>query len=442
MLSSTGADVRKKEFLLVNIVAVMFMSTCGGGGGSPACPGRLYNAPSLYVLGNYVYASFYSKTKSLNPADASCPTNTNPYDLSFAKSTDGGNTWTSTVVQSAISTSADPTEMFPQTISADPSNTNRIYISFIDSAHNLFCAASSDGGRTWSSSRVENVQNMTAVGHALSTDASGNIYILYTALNITNPGAPIATLKSAKSTDFGATWTLATADPAVGTGFYPSLAIDTSNIVYACYYYRQTFGGFRCVSSANGITWATPVDVKIDNTLSGVLSSVAVAPGAVYVAFYNPISYTVLPGGGIVENKNGVIQLMKSVNGGLSYGGLVTVDSNTYTGRAPSMAINGNYTYIAYGLLQDEGAPDIRLKFASSSNSAATFTVRSAELGTGIAITDNAYGPNYLSSSLKYATSNGTGKLYLMLVTGGGSTLVFQTSSDNGSTWGSKNLNL
>ncbi|MEI6080003.1 MAG: sialidase family protein [bacterium] len=433
--------MRKKDFLLVTIVAVMLMSTCGGGGG-PACPGKLYNAPSLYVLGNYVYASFYSKTKSLNPGDASCPTNTNPYDLSFAKSTDGGNTWTSTIVKAAISTTADPTEMFSQTISADPSNTNRIYISYIDSSHNLFCAASSDGGRTWSSSRVETVQHMTAVGHALSTDASGSVYILYTALDVTNPGAPTATLKSAKSTDFGVTWTLATADPAIGTGFYPSLAIDSSNIVYACYYYRQTFGGLRCISSANGVTWGSPINVKIDNTLSGVFSSVAVAPGAVYVAFYNPGSYTVLPGGGIVENKNGTLQLMQSVNSGISYSGLVTVDSNTYTGRAPSMAVNANFVYIAYGLLQDEGAPDMRLKFASSINSGAAFTVRSAELGTGVAITDNVYGPNYLSSSLKYSTSNGIGKLYLMLVDDGGSTLVFQTSSDNGSTWGSKNLSL
>ncbi|MEI6093331.1 MAG: sialidase family protein, partial [bacterium] len=334
----------KRGFLfLFSVVWLLFLATCGRQD-SPSCSGKLYNSPSIYVAGTYVYTSIYAKNKSLDPSDPTCPTNTEPYNLVFGKSTDSGNTWTTVTVKQNISPSSEPIGLSSQAIAADPNNSSRVYISYIDSNNILYCASSADGGSSWTFSRVENTTNTTVVDHAIITNSSGGVHIVYTAIN-----AGLATLKSAKSTDFGATWTLNTIDPSSNTGYKPSLTIDSNNYLYVSYYYVDTNGGLKFARSTDlGSNWS-PVAVKTaDGTVSGPFSSVAVSSSAIYIAFYNPGGYVVISGG-YTENKNGKIQIMKSTNGGSSFSSLIDIDTNSYSGKNMSLVSDGaNNLYTSY----------------------------------------------------------------------------------------------
>lgn len=431
--------MKKNIIILVYTVTLFFLIISCGRQDSPSCSGKIYNSPSIYVAGTYVYTSIYAKNKSADPNDASCPTNTDAYDLVFGKSTDSGNTWSAVTVKQKISPSADPINLSSQAIAADDTNSNRIYISYIDSNNILYCASSADGGSTWTFSRVENTTNTTVADHAIETDSAGGVHIVYTAIN-----SGLATLKAAKSTDFGATWTLKDVDTASNTGYKPSITIDSSNLLYVSYYYSDTNGGLKFARSIDlGSTWS-PVVVKTgDGTVSGPFSSVAVTSSAIYVAFYNPGGYTVISGG-YTENKNGTIQIMKSTNGGSSFSSLVNIDTNSYSGKNLSLVSDGsNNLYVSYGLYQDEGViTDNELKFASSTNGGATFTIRSGSIATGLAPTENRSGLNYLSNAMTYYNLNGIKRLYLIYVASSASNAVFQTSTDGGTTWGAKNLAL
>ena len=430
-----------KAAVFLTALIVMFLSACGHQSGS-SCSGKLYNSPSLYVLGTNIYVSIYSKVKSSDPSNPSCPANTNAYDLTFGKSTDGGNNWTSTVVKQKISPSSTPVQLYSQTIAADPTNTNRIYISYIDSTNTLFCATSADGGSTWSSSRVESTTNTTVIGHAIVTGLNGSVYIIYTAVV-----AGQVNLKFASSTDNSATWSNQTfIDSTPGAGYYPSVAIDSANILYVSYYYAQTNGGLKFAKLTTLGSVLSSLSVKTnDGTVSGPFSSIAATSNGIYIAFYNPGGYTTLAGG-YTESKNGNVQLVSSVDGGNNFPlstNLFNVDTNPYTGRAVSLAANGSNLYVAYGLYQDEGAvTDDRLKFASSTNGGVNFNIRPAEIASGLAVTYNRSGLNYLSSSMLYYSPNGLGKLFLMYAGSGGTNAVFATSSDGGSSWGAINLAL
>ena len=428
-----------KSAVFLTILIILFLSACGHQD-SPSCAGKLYNSPSLYVLGSYVYTSIYSKNKSSDPNNPSCPANPNAYDLVFGKSTDGGNTWNSTLVKQNISPSSTPVQLYSQTIAADPTNTSRVYISYIDSTNTLYCASSADGGSTWSFTRVENTTNVTVLGHSIVTGLNGSVYIVYTA--VVNG---LANLRFVSSTDNGKTWNSpVTVDSNTGAGYYPSLAIDSANYLYVSYYYAQPTGGLMFAKSTSfGAGWSNFAVKTSDTTVSGPFSSIAtISNGAIYIAFYNPGGYTPTAGG-YTENKDGTVQLMSSANGGASFSNPVTIDSNSYTGRAPAIAASGSNVYVAYGLYQDEGAvTDNRLKFASSTNGGVNFNVRPAELATGLAVTYNRSGLNYLSPAMLFYSPNGLGKLYLMYAGSGGTNVVFATSSDGGTSWGSINLAL
>ncbi|MEI6093294.1 MAG: hypothetical protein WCQ47_06390, partial [bacterium] len=71
-----------------------------------------------------------------------------------------------------------------------------------------------------------------------------------------------------------------------------------------------------------------------------------------------------------------------------------------------------------------------------------TFTIRSGNITTGLAPTYSNSGLNYLSNSMAFYNLNGVKRLYLIYVANSAANAVFQTSTDGGNTWGSKNLAL
>jgi hypothetical protein len=442
LLKNSFLEILMKRYLHIYALAICFIILCGcGGGDNPTpCVGKTYSTPSVYVNGSYVYTSAYARNIYADPSASTCTDNTSAYDLVFGMSQDGGETWTTKTVKEAISPSSSPIYLSPQAIATDSSN--RIFISYVDNSNILYCAYSSDNGSTWAYSRVENTASTTVTDHAIITDSANKIYIVFTATNTVNG---TVTLKYGKSTDNGATWTTNFIDSTDQAGYHPSISIDSSSILHVSYYYAEIIGGLKYAKSSDGASTWTTVNVKInDGTVSGPLSSIAATTGAIYIAFYNPESYAVV-GGSYTENKDGILQIMKSVDGGTTWTGPVTVDSTTYTGKAPAISAVGSSVYIAYGYYQYDDAGTVsnnKLKFASSTDSAVNFTVQSVELDSGLAVNNNVSSLSFLSPSMKYYTLNGTGKLYLVYAGSSGANVTFKTSSNGGTTWGSKSLAL
>ncbi len=182
------------------------------------------------VDANTIYISYYDATNG---------------DLKFTASTDGGSTWTTSAIDTAGTVG--------QYTSIDAVDSNTIYISYYDtSAGNLDLkfAESTDGGNNWSLSVVDSTDN---VGQYTSLDAvdANTIFISYYDLTVANQD-----LKFATSTDGGSTWTTSTIDTTDNVGQYSSIhALDANTLFIS--YYDVTNNDLKFARSNNGgNTWS------------------------------------------------------------------------------------------------------------------------------------------------------------------------------------------
>ncbi|MEK7461802.1 MAG: hypothetical protein AAB586_01895, partial [Patescibacteria group bacterium] len=130
---------------------------------------------------------------------------------------------------------------------------SNVYISYRDSTRtNLKFAKSTDGGATWSPANIKIVDSAGNVGSHSSIAVSGsNVYISYRDSTRTN-------LKFAKSTDGGATWSPANikiVDSAGNVGSHSSIAAPDANNIFISYK-NSTNGDLKFIKSNNGgATW-------------------------------------------------------------------------------------------------------------------------------------------------------------------------------------------
>src|SRR3989344_5391954 len=289
---------------------------------------------SIAVSGSKIYISYFDATSN---------------NLNFIKSTDGGDTWPISNIR-LVDAPGDVGRY--SSIAVSGSN---IYISYYDnslSKKDLKLAKSSDDGNTWLPADIKIVDSTGNVGQYSSIEADGsNVYISYRDVTNTN-------LKFAKSTDGGATWppsnikTVNFGD----TGAYSSIAVSGSNIYIS---YRIAFwNNLKFAKSTDGgATWL-PADIKIVDAPGniGVYTSIAVSGSNIYISYR--------------DNTNLNLKFAKSTDGGATWN-TKTIDSLGNTGNYTSIAApDANNIYISY---RDSTNGD--LKFVKSNDGGATWTL-------------------------------------------------------------------
>ncbi|MEI6080464.1 MAG: sialidase family protein [bacterium] len=156
----------------------------------------------------------------------------NENGVKLAKSTDGGNTWTTTTISQNSTSGAENIKLVI--------DSNGLYVS----SGNVFYK-SNDGGNTWTNGI--SIDNIFTAGNSM-VKSSGTLLISYYDYNNHN-------LKIAKSTDGGLTWTnqIVVND---ARGWTTGLSLN-GNKVYVAYQAYSSNNPFIVVSNDLGASWAT-----------------------------------------------------------------------------------------------------------------------------------------------------------------------------------------
>src|SRR3989344_5116507 len=266
---------------------------------------------SIAVSGSNIYISYYDNTLGKK-------------DLRFARSTDGGNSWTTFPP-------VDSTGNVGQYSSIAVSGSN-VYISYRDATKSaLKFSKSTDGGVTWLASDIKTVDSVGNVGQHSSIAVSGsNIYISYYDNTLGKKD-----LRFARSIDGGNSWTtFLPVDSTGNVGQYSSIEADGSNVYIS--YRDVTNTNLKFAKSTDGgATWP-PADIKIVDAPGniGVYPSIAVSGSNIYISYR--------------DNTNLNLKFAKSTDGGATWN-TKTIDSLGNTGNYTSIAApDANNIYISY----------------------------------------------------------------------------------------------
>jgi hypothetical protein len=336
----------KKTFVLLFITTVFVLSQlvmgCGGSsGGDEDDYGFIKTIDSVGIVGLYtsiavngdnVYVSYFDSTNM---------------DLKFARSTDGGATWSAGNIK-AVDSAGDVG--YFTSIKADGSN---IYISYLDGTNNeLKIAKSTDSGATWPAGNIKTVDT-NGVGYFTSTAVDGaNVYISYG--DTTN-----LDLKFAKSTDGGATWpagNIKTIDSAGSVGNQNSIMVNGS-IIYISYLDGTNYDLKIAKSTDGGATWPAGNIKTVDSAGSvGYYTSIVIDGANVYISYF--------------YGTNNDLKFARSTDSGATWpaGNIKTVDFTVDVGLYSSITVDGANIYISY---YDQTNGD--LKLAKSIDSGTTW---------------------------------------------------------------------
>lgn len=169
------------------------------------------------------------------------PSSNNGDDIYFARSDDGGNTFSSPIMVNDISGTAN----MPSLASLAVDSVGHIYVVWGDPvSYDVHFTKSTDGGVTFEPSRVVNdgeslvTYELIDVYPTIAVDAIGNIYVAWVDFrNSVFPDNYKSDIYFAKSTDGGVTFTpniKINVNDEVGTArqFQPALAVDNAGNVY------------------------------------------------------------------------------------------------------------------------------------------------------------------------------------------------------------------
>jgi photosystem II stability/assembly factor-like uncharacterized protein len=190
----------------------------------------------------------------INDAPDECGSSFHNYDgMKFAKSTDGGNTWSVRYMcNNDLGNNGKFGHCLPESLAAVDKNT--IYISYQQHGlDNVLITKSTDGGNTWTPKVVVpsyDAHHCSSI-HALDKE---NVFISYQG----TPSATIWDVRFAKSTDGGNTWTTNIVDPDNFVNYLETdiHAVDTDNIFIS--YYSESPSKMKFAKSIDGgNTWST-----------------------------------------------------------------------------------------------------------------------------------------------------------------------------------------
>lgn len=263
------------------------------------------------------------------------------FDLRFAKSTDGGETWMTQTVDSIGDVG------YTTAISAMDINT--ILISYYDQTNSaLKFAKSVDGGQTWKISAIDSPGD---VGYHTSIARVGDsVFIGY----IDFSAFPNFAVKFVKSTDRGDSWNAPKVVESGSNFGYTSIYPVDASLIYVSYY-DYTNKVLKLAKSSNGgdtsFTGLTPAD---SGNVFGHPTIRKMSDSSILIGYHDETDMK--------------LKLAKSTDGGQSWTRFV-VDDGTDTGRYASMHVVGDKIYMSY-----RDAISQTLKFAKASNGLLTVT--------------------------------------------------------------------
>jgi hypothetical protein len=298
---------------------VLQFSNCGGGSGVGSTYDRASDPWISFAGSGIVYAS--ALAFSANAFTAAGLFGNGPSGVLVSKSTDGGSTWTSPVaVWNDPNSSGSSTLYFNDrdSVTADPSSGN-VYVvwdrlnSTGTSSAPAYLALSKDGGVNWTSGVLyDPLATNEAFNNEIAVLPSGTVLDFFTLLNPTNGSSTLQFV----SLSFGTTgWTpsspvtvatvlsVGTSNPIpLGMAIRDSsllaqIANSTSGAIAAVW--QQSFGSSSfdgialSISTTNGSTWSTPIQINGVTTVAAFSPTVRYLPdGTLAVTYYDLRSYT------------------------------------------------------------------------------------------------------------------------------------------------------
>jgi len=266
-----------------------------------------------------------------------------PEDVRFARSADGGLTWTSPNV--LVSDVFGPAAQRDARIGVDGSGT--LYVVWEDyrvggGDSDIYASSSLDGGDTWSPSiRVNSGGTGSAQGDpSLAVSPSGGLVVAWEDRRAGNWD-----IYAANSSDSGVTWSpdvRVDSDVGVSDQTDPDLAMDSFGTLYAVWKDRRNDAGdvFLATSATSGVSWATDVRVNSDAlTVLQEFPSVAVDGGTVAVAWEDR------------RNGNIDVYLGTSGDGGVTWPGpdvRVHAEPGATSQRYPALAAMAGELHVAW----------------------------------------------------------------------------------------------
>jgi len=241
--------------------------------------------PSIAVKNpSTIYLVFYGNS----------PANPSYYQIRFTKSTDGGNTWSSPI----DITNGDYTQVEPA-IAIDSSGNIHVVWSGESSLagytyYQLRYAKSTDGGITWSNP-IDITSGLYQQEYPkIAIDSANNIYVVWDGTSATYTYYQI---RYAKSTDGGNTWSSPIDITNTSYNQYkPAIAIDNSDNIHILWRgTSDTYYQIRYIKSTDkGNTWSSPIDITSGNYLQLYPAIVIDKAGNIHVVWdgRSPLSPT------------------------------------------------------------------------------------------------------------------------------------------------------
>ncbi len=262
----------------------------------------------------------------------------------FARSTDGGKTWSDPDVR--VNPFSPAHQGGPRIVAGPEGLLYAVWRGGSNRTIDVWVASSLDGGATWSApSKVNDVSGFVQVsqsyGPSIAMDLVGTLYVAWEDWRNSLPdnidpviGNP--DIYVARSTDAGVTWgrnVRVNDDP--GTAEQrgvPALAVDPQGAVYVAWEDHRSDPQFPDVylarSEDGGLTWSP--NVRVNDVVSGWQGDPAIAadPSGVNVAWYDS------------RNGQGDVYFARSGDGGDTWGGSVRLNRHDGNGAGAVPAIS------------------------------------------------------------------------------------------------------
>ncbi len=290
------------------------------------------------------------------------------YDIYAAHSRDGGATWSVSV---RVNDAPSGSQLLPS-LAVGPDGT--LYAAWKDTRNrhtDVYFARSTDGGVTWSANvRIDDALSEvpSLVEGGKPSLAVGPDGTLYAAWHDDRNGNLDQDIYFARSTDGGVTWSasIRVDDAPSGDQLYSSLAVGPDGTLYVVWhdFRNNTFDIYSARSSDGGATWS--VNVRVDDALSGDqrFPSLAVGPdGTLYAAWADERN----------DNFDLSIYFARSTNGGATWSTNVRVDDAPSGDQwYPSLAVGPDGTL--YAVWQDGRINNDGIYSACSRDGGATWS--------------------------------------------------------------------